>query len=606
MLFRSSSAVILVLTIFSSGAFADHNPNSIEAVVDTLLPVNTSQEMCVDTQPENDGFGWNGTCTCRIPGSYEGFGNSIVTDGNRLIVGSAETPNGCIGSGVANVYQIQTDGSLEKETELVSSARVVGDNFSRTSGDFALSGDFLAVAARGYDQAAGVDFNRVTVFSFDGGSWNELYVRDIVDRDVDGQFAINEEELIAVTADNEITRFDINEGRVLQTITPSCPSSTATIGIRNPFDAIDDLLTINISCDRQLGDSFIEPGVVIFRRNAAGEYVTSARLDSIFEVNVGSFESFESFELFELTEDRKVLVDSRRTANGTQHVSWVETAIDTWSFVQPIENLSPAFNVHEGQLFVSDGGTNSIRVYELDAEARNWVQTQTLNFDEPGAGDLIFRTGMQLKGNRLSVLSALGETGSIASLFAKDEVNQWQLLFEERFEDSGGASGFAGNNLFLSLVENEIINIRFNQGPANSDGTEDNAGNISADSCNYSDAVLNGGWGWNAITNQSCAPLENVSNTQQAAQCIDTDGDGWGWDGTTTCVISAGNPVTSTGTDSNCDYSDAHLFNGWGWNATTSQSCAPLGNISNTQPTAQCVDTDGDGWGWDGTDSCIP
>ncbi len=162
---------------------------------------------------------------------------------------------------------------------------------------------------------------------------------------------------------------------------------------------------------------------MILRRNAAGDYVTSARLDSIFEVNIGSFESFESFELFELTEDRKVLIDSRRTANGTRHVSWVETAIDTWSYVQPIENLRRAFNVHEGQLFISDGGTNSIRVYELDAEARNWVQMQTLNFNEPGAGNRLLRTGIQPEGNRLNVMSSLGDTGAIASLFVQDEAN---------------------------------------------------------------------------------------------------------------------------------------------------------------------------------------
>jgi len=512
MLFRSSSAVILVLVVFSSSSFADQDPNSIEAVVDTLLPVSSSQEMCVDTQPENDGFGWNGTCTCRLPGSHEGFGDAIVTDGSRLIVGSREAPNGCIYSGVVHVYQIQADGSLEKEAELVSSARVVGDDFAR-SGDLALSGDFLVVAARGDDLLSGAnDVNNVTVFSFDGGSWNELYVIDF-DRTVDVNFTINEEELIAVTAHDEITRFDIRDGSILQTITPSCPSSTAYIGVGNPFDVIDDLLTINISCDSQPGDSFIEPSVVIFRRNAAGDYVASARLDSIFEVNVGSAESFESFELFELTEDRKVLIDSRRTANGTRHVSWVETAIDTWSFVQPIENLSRPYNLHEGQLFISDGGTKSIRVYELDAEAKNWVQTQTLNFNEPGAG---FQVRIQPDGNRLSVLTTLHD-GSIASLFVKDEANQWQLHFEERFEGiylrGPGASSFAGNNLFLSPVENEVTILRVNQGPANSGGTIGDAVSISSDSCDYSDAALYGGWGWNAITNQSCAPLENVSNT---------------------------------------------------------------------------------------------
>ena len=124
--------------------------------------------------------------------------------------------------------------------------------------------------------------------------------------------------------------------------------------------------------------------------------------------------------------------------------------------------------------------------------------------------------------------------------------------------------------------------------------------------CDYSNADLFEGWGWNAATSQSCAPLENVSNTQATAQCMDTDGDGWGWDGVATCVVDAGNPATSTSTDSNCDYSDAHLFGGWGWNANASQSCAPLESVSNTQSTTQCIDTDGDGWGWNGTESCIP
>jgi hypothetical protein len=364
----------------------------------------------------------------------------------------------------------------------------------------------------------------------------------------------------------------------------------AAIGFLYPFDTIDDLLTINISCDSQPEDNFIEPGVVILRRNAAGEYINSARLDSSFEVNAGSFASFESFELFELTKDRKVLIDSRRTANGTQLVSWVETAIDAWSFVQPIENLGRAFSVHEGQLFVADGVTDSVRVYELDIEAGRWVKTQTLSFREPGAGAQNSR--IQIEGNRLSVLSVVGETDSIASLFEKDEAGQWQLHFEALFENSGGASGFTENNLFLSSDENEVINIRVSQGSTNS-------------SCDYSDAASNGGWGWNAMTSQSCPPLENVSNPLPAAQCIDTDGDGWGWDGSRTCIPTAGNPATGTGVDSNCDYSDAASNGGWGWNATTSQSCAPLENVSNPLPAAQCIDTDGDGWGWDGTKTCV-
>jgi len=129
---------------------------------------------------------------------------------------------------------------------------------------------------------------------------------------------------------------------------------------------------------------------------------------------------------------------------------------------------------------------------------------------------------------------------------------------------------------------------------------------LTQSGCDYSNANLYGGWGWNATTRQSCAPLENVSNTQPAAQCVDADGDGYGWDGTATCIINDGNQTVVTTSNGNCDYSDAHLYGGWGWNAIASQSCAPLENVSNSQPTGQCVDTDGDGWGWDGTASCIP
>jgi len=73
------------------------------------------------------------------------------------------------------------------------------------------------------------------------------------------------------------------------------------------------------------------------------------------------------------------------------------------------------------------------------------------------------------------------------------------------------------------------------------------------DNCDYSSASSNDGWGWNNVTRESCPPLE----TEQT-ECVDTDGDGWGWDGTQSCIIS----------------------------------------------TSQCIDSDGDGWGWDGVQSC--
>lgn len=477
-------------------------------------------------------FGWNGTCTCRLPGSHKKFGNSIVTDGNRLIVGSEEAPNGCISSGVVNIYQIQTDGSLEKEAELVSSARVVGDEFALYSGDFALSGDYLAVGARG--ASAFLDVYRVTVFSFDGSSWSERYVKEI--EDSSDAFEINGEELIARTATNEITRFDINDGSVLQTIPVSCAEFTVSEALRS-FDAIDDLLSINIFCGNQPGDS---QSTEIFRRNTAGQYVTAARLDSIRDTG------FRKYELFEFTEDRKILLGM----SGSQLVSVVETAIDTWSFLQPVEIDTPYFSVHEGQLFIEDTIVTTpyrcfvdyLHVYELDTEGKNWVQTQTLNYHGDYVGNV---TSMEFDGDRLSVVRStdnIADTrpmNAAASLFEKDQAHRWSLVFEQDFigpepSSQGGRdftpSSFAGNNLFFSVVENEVRNIRFSQSV-----------------CDYISANVNGGWGWNPITRMSCGP------------CVDWDGDGWGWDGMNSCRIDLQEPTC---------FDSPPTGDGWGWNGS--------------------------------------
>jgi len=86
------------------------------------------------------------------------------------------------------------------------------------------------------------------------------------------------------------------------------------------------------------------------------------------------------------------------------------------------------------------------------------------------------------------------------------------------------------------------------------------------------------------------------------AQCVDSDGDGYGWNGIDTCTVTPTTPIVN----SSCDYSDADLYGGWGWNATEQQSCAPV-EPNNLQPaSAQCVDSDGDGYGWNGIATCDP
>ena len=90
--------------------------------------------------------------------------------------------------------------------------------------------------------------------------------------------------------------------------------------------------------------------------------------------------------------------------------------------------------------------------------------------------------------------------------------------------------------------------------------------------CDYSSSSLYNGWGWNPVTQQSCAPITDDTRPDTA---------------------------------NNCDYSQAHSNDDWGWNNITNTSCPPVEtSILATTIQTECIDTDGDGWGWNGTDSC--
>ncbi len=106
--------------------------------------------------------------------------------------------------------------------------------------------------------------------------------------------------------------------------------------------------------------------------------------------------------------------------------------------------------------------------------------------------------------------------------------------------------------------------------------TESVAREPAAAACDYSNADLFDGWGWNSILGESCPPL--AENTE---------------------IVSG-----------NCDYSGAAQFGGWGWDPVARESCAPL--TDDTDPhanfpicSATLYDADGDGFGWENQASCI-
>lgn len=133
------------------------------------------------------------------------------------------------------------------------------------------------------------------------------------------------------------------------------------------------------------------------------------------------------------------------------------------------------------------------------------------------------------------------------------------------------------------LLTSDAAYVPVGSGPAHNDGTspdsagitEQSAGNGgssgSSGNCDYTQAHLSAGWGWDSFALQSCAPV-NVAVTRV---CLDSDGDGWGWNGVESCRVDV--PAETASNNDVVPFDDA-----------------------------LCVDTDGDGWGWDGTQSCIP
>ena len=149
--------------------------------------------------------------------------------------------------------------------------------------------------------------------------------------------------------------------------------------------------------------------------------------------------------------------------------------------------------------------------------------------------------------------------------------------------------------------------------------------------CDYSDADLYDGWGWNETARESCPPIDSpveagayahdsstpVSAAVPAApetevtvfgipvcasQSSDPDGDGWGWEGGESCIAGQQTvpPDNAPGTTAACIDADG---DGWGWDGE--KSCRVAESVA-VGPAAVCVDADGDGYGWDGTGTCDP
>ena len=62
--------------------------------------------------------------------------------------------------------------------------------------------------------------------------------------------------------------------------------------------------------------------------------------------------------------------------------------------------------------------------------------------------------------------------------------------------------------------------------------------------------------------------------------------------------------------EGSCDYTTADQYDGYGWNPVTQESCPPLEGTETQRPVIDqplaCIDSDGDGFGWNGVETCVP
>lgn len=586
------SAAILNIVLLTNIAIAQTQPSPAYTITSQSLLDN----QCVDTPPLGDGFGWNGYCTCASEPADIAYEWSTVTAliGNQLIATSSHTPGQCFGSGSLSIYDWRGDQPPVKVQELVSS--MPGARFGLTAeplgtvtpiglsgfgNSLAITNDYIAVRSLDAD-------GFVTVFKRSGQRWGEDVILQAVGQDR-GNFGSNmvflDEQTLLIDESDALVIYNTSNWSSPQVIPIE---ARRILNLETAGDGFVLYRTLSNNGADALFDYFVKEG---------SAYIKKQTLN-------GAFSSISGNYL--VSEIRGPLALQRRLTVITRELNssglWVDVPNATLEFDD--ESLIESVHLVDDQLVLSTA--DGIQIYEL-SNIKSWNLVQQININSIAECDSWCsrtRYSTQTKDGRIIANNnALVSQGVTAhTIYGRNESGVWTDLQTITVPQSRFYTPHFSLIDDIALVELTASP----ESPSTSDRSTVAVFNIpsqtSSDSqCDYSSADLFGGWGWNATTNTSCAPLTSIDPVL-TTQCIDADGDGYGWDGMATCTTQVNTP----GGDSNCDYSDADLYGGWGWNAAASQSCAPLEIVSNPQPSAQCIDTDGDGWGWDGSASCRP
>lgn len=87
---------------------------------------------------------------------------------------------------------------------------------------------------------------------------------------------------------------------------------------------------------------------------------------------------------------------------------------------------------------------------------------------------------------------------------------------------------------------------------------------VVPENCDYIDAVLHDGWGWNESTGESCEPIPGLSIDFYVSLYEATE------------VDATYDEIIGLLRVDYCDYSEANSHNGYGWNNVLLESCPPV------------------------------
>ena len=484
-------ALACAAVIFTQTVRAQQAEPGAESSIQTIGIPEDEANLCVDVEPLDDGFGWNGTCTCQLPNQYEIFGSDLVTDGNFVVVGARQSPLGCDGSGSVTVYQTTADGTLNKMTELVSRSRQQNDSFAydfRVRSLIALDGEYLAVGAK--DPAS------VSVFKFDGSVWEELYNKPADDfRGPD--MALHNDSFMLVTDSNLLTIYQRATGEIINTVSIAHNGDCTPIILG--FDLVDETMAVRYQCAGRYTALLTETTPGVYQQN------------TVFE---------NELTLTEHSDGRLLLYSQVRVSNesGTNFStnSYERKDNGEWSAHTPlILDLPQDQKIVNGQLLTVAGDANRLTIYELSPQG-SWEQVQEYLSPHRHHGAL---ADFHFSENRLAVIHTAEshhngpDTNTLVTVFER-QGNQWQVIYDElfaRFEASAfdGENVILGTGKFLGITPSPVTSIHLPR--SNTDSTvvfEDTNG-----VCDYTDADQYDGWGWNATTMTACPP-ENAEETE--------------------------------------------------------------------------------------------